>query len=173
MTRTAINFILWSVVLVLGQALIFNHIAILNVAMPFVFIYVILRLPITLSQNWVLTIAFFLGLLVDIFSDTYGMNSLSSTIIAALRKPVLRIYFPREEDLTYPQPSIRSLGFAVYLKYALTLTLIYCGVLFLIEAFTFFNPLQLIVRIVASTLLSTVIIVSIDSLTLRRSEKRL
>lgn len=173
MTRTALNFILWGIVLVLAQALVFNHIAIFNVAMPFVFIYLLMRLPVTMNQNWVLTIAFFMGLMVDVFSDTYGMNSLSCTILAALRTPVLRIYFPREEDLTFAQPSIRSLGFATFVKYVLTLSLVYCGVLFLIEAFTFFNLLQLVLRIFASTLLTTVIIVSIDSLTLRRSEKRL
>lgn len=168
MTRTTLIFIFWSLILVLAQAVVFNHICLFNVAMPFVFIYIIMRLPVTLSQNWVLTIAFFMGLAVDVMSDTQGMNSLSCTVLAGLRKPVLRLYFPREEDFTYPQPCIRSLGFGVYLKYALTMAFIYCLMIFMIEAFTFFNFLRILLRIVCSTLLTTVLLLCFDALTLRK-----
>ncbi|MDE6176499.1 MAG: rod shape-determining protein MreD [Paramuribaculum sp.] len=173
MIRTFLFFLLWSVVLVLAQALVFNHICIMNVAIPIVFIYIIIRLPLTLGPKWTLTVAFLLGLAVDIFSDTYGMNSLSSVITAALRRPVLRAYFPREQDLSYPQPSIRALGAAPYIKFVLTITLIYCVILFLVESLTFFNPLRLVLRVVCSTILSSLILISIDSLSLRHREKRL
>lgn len=173
MSKTTLQFILLGVILVLAQVIVFNHICLFNVAVPLVFIYLIVRLPITLSVNWTLTIAFALGLIVDVFSDTYGMNALACTILAMLRKPVIRLYVPREEDLTRPEPSMLSLGMAVYLKYLLTMTLIYCTFIFVIEAFTFFNPLQLVLRIICSTILSLVIMLGIDSLMTPRSEKRL
>ncbi len=173
MSKTTIQFIILSIVLVLAQVVVFNHIYLFNVAVPMVFIYVIIRLPITLAINWVLTVSFFLGLTVDIFSDTYGMNALSCTVLAMLRRPVLRLYVPREEDLTRPEPSMQSLGTAVYLKYLLTMTLLYCMLIFTIEAFTFFNPLQLLLRIIFSTLLSMALMVGVDSLMTPRSEKRL
>ena len=75
MSKTVLKFILLGIILVLAQVIVFNHICLFNVAVPLVFIYLILRLPITLSLNWLLTISFFLGLIVDIFSDTYGMNT--------------------------------------------------------------------------------------------------
>lgn len=173
MTRTFLAFFFWSIVLVLAQAIVFNHICIFNVAMPFVFIYIILRLPVTLSQNWALTIAFAMGLAVDILSDTQGMNALSCTTLAGLRRSILRLYIQREEEITYPQPCIRSLGMAVYLKYAVTMALIYCTMIFAIEAFTFFDVVRLVLRIVCSTALTTLLLLCIDSLTLRRNEKRL
>lgn len=173
MSKTTLQFILLAVILVLTQVLVFNHVCLFNVAVPLVFIYLIVRLPVTMSVNWVLTVSFILGLTVDVFSDTYGMNTLSCTILAMVRKPVIRLYVPREEDLARPEPSIRSLGAAVYFKYLLTMTLIYCTLIFVIEAFTFFNPLQLVLRIVCSTLLSMVIMLGIDSLMTPRSEKRL
>ena len=173
MSKTILQFILLGLVLVLTQVIVFNHICIFNVAVPMVFIYLIVRLPITLSINWVLTISFGLGLIVDIFSDTYGMNTVSCTVLGMVRRPVLRLYVPREEDLTRPEPSILSLGIAVYIKYLLSMTLIYCTIVFVIEAFTFFNPLQLVLRIVFSTLLSMLIMLGIDSLMTPRSEKRL
>lgn len=157
----------------LAQVIVFNHICLFNVAVPMVFIYLIFRLPITLSLNWTLTVSFFLGLIVDIFSDTYGMNAVACTVVAMLKHPVLRLYVPREEDLTRPEPSMLSLGVAVYMKYLLTMTVIYCTLIFIIEAFTFFNPLQLVLRIVFSTILSMIIMLGIDSLMTSRSEKRL
>ena len=90
-----------------------------------------------------------------------------------LRRPILRLYVPREEDLTKPEPTMMSLGTAVFLKYLLTTTLLYCFLIFTIEAFTFFNPLQLLLRIVFSTLLSMIVMLGIDSLMTPRSEKRL
>lgn len=175
MSKTTLQFLLLGFILVLAQVVVFNHICLFNVAVPMVFFYLIIRLPITLSINWVLTIGFFLGLIVDIFSDTYGMNALACTIEAMLRRPILRLYVPREEDLTRPEPSMYSLGTSAYLKYLLTMTLLYCTLIFLIEAFTFFNPIQLGLRIVTSTMLSMsmVLMLGIDSLMTPRSEKRL
>ncbi len=173
MSKTVLQFILLGFILVLAQVIVFNHICLFNVAVPLVFIYLLVRLPITLSVNWMLTIGFFLGLIVDIFSDTYGMNTLACTIEAMMRKPILRLYVPREEDLTRPEPSMYSLGTATYLKYLLTLTLLYCGLIFLIEAFTFFNPVRLLLRIVFSTILSMALMIGIDSFMTPQSEKRL
>ena len=168
-----LQFILLGFILVLAQVMVFNHICLFNVAVPMVFIYLLVRLPITLSVNWMLTIGFFLGLTVDIFSDTYGMNTLACTVEAMMRKPILRLYVPREEDLTRPEPSMYSLGTATYLKYLLTMTLLYCSLIFLIEAFTFFNPIRLLLRIVFSTILSMALMVGIDSFMTPQSEKRL
>lgn len=173
MSKTTLQFLLLGLILVLAQVIVFNHICLFNVAVPMVFIYLIFRLPITLSLNWTLTFSFFLGLIVDIFSDTYGMNAVACTVVAMLKHPVLRLYVPREEDLTRPEPSMLSLGVAVYMKYLLTMTVIYCTLIFIIEAFTFFNPLQLVLRIVFSTILSMIIMLGIDSLMTSRSEKRL
>jgi hypothetical protein len=173
MSKTTLQFLLLGFILVLAQVIVFNHICLFNMAVPMVFFYLIIRLPITLSVNWLLTIGFFLGLTVDIFSDTYGMNALACTVEAMLRRPILRLYVPREEDLTRPEPSMYSLGTSAYLKYLLTMTLLYCTLIFLIEAFTFFNPIQLVLRIVSSTILSMVLMLGIDSLMTPRSEKRL
>lgn len=139
MSKTTLQFILLGIILVLAQVIVFNHICLFNVAVPLVFIYLIVRLPITLSVNRLLTIAFVLGLTVDIFSDTYGMNTLSCTVLAMMRKPILRLYVPREEDLTRPEPSMYTLGTATYLKYLLTMTLLYCTLIFIIEALHLFQ----------------------------------
>lgn len=173
MARTILNFALLFVVLVLAQVVVFNHLYLFNVALPLVFIYFIIRLPVTMNLNWVLTVSFLLGLTVDIFSDTQGMNALACTIFATLKKPILRLYFPREEDLNDPEPSIKSLGLGIYVKYLITMSLVYCTLYFVIESFSFFNPVRLLLRIVCSSALTFLLILGIDSLTVRKNAKRL
>lgn len=172
MSKTIIHFILLFIALIFIQ-IICNRICLFNIAVPFVFIYFIFRLPLTLSVNWVLTFSFFLGLIIDIFSNTQGMSALACTIIGGLRKPVFTIYFPREEDMPNPIPSIRTLGIANYIKYLTTLTFIYCTLIFLIQSFTF-NDLGLtVLRIIGSTILSSIVLFGFDILATTNREKRL
>ncbi len=173
MAKTVIQFILLFIVLVLAQVLIFNHLFLFNTALPLAFIYFIMRLPISLSAISVMSVSFLLGLTIDIFSDTPGMNALACTILAVTRMPVLHLYAPREEDVNNLEPSIKSLGIATYTKYALSISLIYCTIFFLIESFSFFNPMRLVLRILGSTILTFIFIMCIDCLTTQRREKRL
>ena len=173
MSKVTFKFIILAVVLVLLQVVGLNHMCIFGLAVAFIYIYVILHLPIDLSQNLALTIGFFLGLTVDVFSDTQGVCALSCTILAAVRGPVLRLYLPREEDLTDPCPSIKSLGAPIFMKYALTMSLIYCTVIYIVDAFSFFNPVRLLFRILSSTLLTWLIIIAVDTIISKKDEKRL
>ncbi len=56
MARISIELLIYTLVLVLAQVLVFNHICLFGVAVPFVFIFVLLRLPVTLSREWCFTI---------------------------------------------------------------------------------------------------------------------
>lgn len=163
MTKTIVQFAVLFIVLVLAQAVMFNNICLFNLAVPFFFIYFIIRLPITLSEGWVMTLSFLAGLIVDIFANTQGMNALACTFLAAVRRPVLHLYFPREDELTIPEPSIKSLGVDVYVKYMFTMVAIYSTVIFVIEAFSFFDPFRLVLRILCSTLLTFLLLLGLDN----------
>lgn len=162
-----------AIVLLLVQVIVLNRICLFGVAVPFAFIYIILRLPVSMSKEWLFTLSFLIGFTVDIFSDTGGIASLSCLFIAALRRPVLHLYFPREDELTDPFPSIASLGLLTYFKYALTTSLLYCMFAFTLESLSLFHFWHLIGCVVASTILTTALLTGIDSLTLPRREKRL
>ena len=153
MSKTVLKFILLGIILVLAQVIVFNHICLFNVAVPLVFIYLICDCR-SRFRSTGFSPSVFSRSDSRHFSDTYGMNTVSCTILAMCRRPILRLYVPREEDLTRPEPTMHSLGTATYLKYLLTMTLLYCTIIFLIEAFTFFNPVRLLLRIVFSTILS-------------------
>ncbi len=172
MTKTVIQFIVLFVALILLQ-LVCNKIVLWGIAMPVVFIYLILRLPVNLHDGWGLTIAFFTGLLLDIFSNTPGMNALACTIMAMMRRPVFNLFVSRENDMNIPIPSVDSMGVGDYFKYMATLVTLYCVLIFLIQAFSLHNIGLTLARIAGSSVLSIIIIFGLDSLVSTRREKRL
>ena len=148
-------------VLILAQTVIFNNLALYGVALPLVFIYVLVSLPVTLGTNWAMTIGFLSGLAVDIFSDTPGLNALSCTLLAF-------------DEIGPVSLGLRSLGAEVYLKYMFTLVLLYCTLVFTIEAFELFNLRLWLLRITCSTVYTFVFIYAFASLAGRsRNEKKL
>ena len=112
--------------MLLAQVLICNHIAIFNVAVPIIFIYFIIRLPISLGKGILFTLAFIMGLSVDIFADTTGVNALACTVLAAMKHPIYYAYVPKDDKTKFLTPSISSLGIGIYCKYLVTMVGFYC-----------------------------------------------
>lgn len=152
------------IVLVLVQVLICNHIMLFNLAVPFVFIYFILRLPVGISQNMVLTIAFLMGFLVDLFSDTPGVNSLACTVMAAVKPTVFYAYVARDDKTKKIVPAISTVGWQAYSKFALTMSLIFCFLVFTIEFMSFAGVDEILFMTAASSLLTFALIIAMDSL---------
>lgn len=172
MTKTVIQFVVLFFALLVLQ-LVCNKIVLFNIAMPVVFIYIILRLPVNMHGGWVLTVAFFAGLIVDIFNNTPGMNALACTLLAAARRPVFNMFVSRENDMNIPIPSVDSMGVGDYFKYMATLVTLYCILIFLIQAFSLHNIVLTLARIAGSSALSIIIIFGLDTLVSTRREKRL
>ena len=120
-----------------------------------------------------MTLSFLIGFVVDIFSNTLGMFSMSCVILAVFRKPIFSLFYPREDELTIPIPSIRTLGVGNYIKYMFTLTVLFCTCIYIIQLFTFSNIMLTLLRIIGSSILSAIILFGFDSIANTRREKRL
>ena len=173
MSKTTLTLLLLFIILVPAQAVFFNNLVLFNVAIPLVFIYLHITLPVTMGDNVALTVGFLTGLAVDILSDTPGVNTLASTILVFVRKPVFHLYVSTDIDLAEQRPSPRTMGTAAFLKYSLTMTFIYCLMVFTIEALQVFNLRLYALRTVCSTVFSFIIIYAIACLTSSSREKRL
>ena len=164
MIRGILIDILIAILLVLLQAVVCNHICVFDIATPFVFIFIILQLPLSLSINWVMTIAFFVGLSVDIFSDTQGMNALACLLLAVLRHPIFSMYVFRDDKFEDIAPSVATVGVPTYFKYALTASNLYCILICTIQDFSFAEIPLVVMRIIGCTILTTMTVVAIDLL---------
>ena len=173
MNRTAINILLTALILIPAQAVFFNNMVLFNVAVPMVFIYIIISLPITYNPSLRMTIGFLSGLAVDILSDTPGLNALGCTLLAFSQRGIFHLYVSDDIDLAEQRPAPRNMGIAAFMKYALTMIAVYCLIIFVIEAFQAINLRLFVLRVVCSTIYTFVIIYAIAGLSASPREKRL
>jgi len=169
MNKDILKFIILFILMVLVQVLICNHIALFNMAVPIVFIYFIIRLPMNLGKGWLFTFAFLIGLCVDICSDTLGINTLSCTLLSALKNPVYYAYVPKDDKTVNLIPSISSLGIATYCKYLITMIGLYCLMAFAIEYFNFADIKEIALLSISSCFLTFIILLAIDCLIISKS----
>ena len=143
--------------------LILNNVHIAGYATPFLYIYLILKFESDTPRNALMLWAFCLGLAVDVFSDTPGMNAAATVLLAFLRPTFLRLFVPRD-TLESIVPSIRTMGVSPFLKYLVVSVFVHHGVLLTIEFFSFAHMGTLLLRIVASTLLTVVCIMAVEGM---------
>lgn len=153
----------WFVGLVLVQVLILNQMHILGYATPFLYIYFILKINSKVGRNELMLWAFMLGLAVDIFGNTPGMNAAAATCLAFSRSSLLRLVTLRSEDEGF-RPGINSLGISSFSRYTLLASALFCTVLLLIDTFSFFHLGRLILKIIASTISTFIFIFCAESI---------
>lgn len=153
----------WFIGLVLLQVLVLNRIHINGYATPFFFIYFILKYNSGVSRNTLMIWAFLLGLSVDIFSNTPGMNAASATILAFLREPILRLVTLRDSVEDF-EPGIKSMGISPYFRYILLCTFLFCTVLLVIDTFSFFNLPVLLLKILTDAFATIVCILCAEAI---------
>jgi len=81
------------VLLILIQVLIFNTLNFLGFINPMVYVVFFYWYPIKGNRALFMLVAFFLGLVIDIFSDTMALNTLASLTIAYARPVIMRFCF--------------------------------------------------------------------------------
>jgi len=153
--------ILLFALLTLVQVFILNKIHLFGYATPFLYLYFILTLKQDLSRNKLMLWSFAIGLVVDIFSNTFGIHAAACTLIAFLRPPLLRLLAMREES-DPDTPGIRSMGAGAFRRYAFITILIHHAVVFMLEYFSFAYPLPLAISILSSTIFTLLMVMSIE-----------
>ena len=172
MARTVLYFFILFIAMVILQAVVFNRIWLFNVAIPLVFIFFFLSLPEDTDVKLVLTLSFILGISVDIFSDTLGLNALCCTISAGLRRPIIYLYVPRDESSSEKVLTPSTMGRGRYMKYLITMTTLYCTLFFVVLSTEFFSPGRMLLRIAASSLLTFILILAFSNFLLPSADKR-
>lgn len=133
--RRYIEYILWFVGLVLAQVLLFNNVQIAGVINPFPYIYMLVALPTKTNRIGLLFTGFFIGLAIDVFSNTWGVHAAATTLAAYLR-PYLFTLVATQEDREKTLPRYNTMHKA-YIKYAVLMVLVHHLALFSLEAFSF------------------------------------
>ena len=162
-----VNRLMMFVVLLVVQVLVLNHVWLLNVATPLLYVYFAITFPRNTEKGEVLGWCFFLGLLIDIFSNTPGLAAGTLTLIGMTQTYLVELFVPRDsvENL---EVSAATLGWGKFSMLSGILTLIYCLLFFILEAFNFFDWQLWILRAVFSTVLTLLLMLAIESVRSRK-----
>lgn len=161
-----IKYILMFIVLVLLQVLVLNKISVLHFGVPFAYIYFIIKLPIGCNRNLTTLLGFLLGFVIDIFCNTPGVNAAATTLIGFICCPAQNLFFITD-DYKDQTPSLRILGGA-FMKFAIFMTLIHHIVLISLESFSYFNIKLVLLRILFSTILTSILVFAFEGLSLKK-----
>ena len=164
MIGTFLKRLFWLVVLMLLQVLVFNHVQILGYATPMLCVYLILLFPLGTSRSQILLWGFATGLLQDIFTNTPGMSAASLTLVALFQPDLLKLFASKDfvENEDAPVPSARSMNWPPFLRYVFVAVLINQMAFYLLEAFSFFNPIELGINVGGGTLMSFLVMVAME-----------
>jgi rod shape-determining protein MreD len=146
------------VFLVLFQVLILNNIQFSGYINPYFYIYFILLLPFE-TPRWLLLIsAFLLGISLDAFTNTFGLNAAACVLMAFVRPFVISAISTGTEFMTGHSPSLKNQGLKWFAYYSIILVLIHHFALFYLEIFRFTEFFQTLIRALLSSAFTLVLV---------------
>lgn len=163
MTIDTLKRVLTFLVLCLLQALVMNRIQLFYCATPLLYVYFVITFPRNYPKWSVLLWSFFMGVTVDMFANTPGVAAASLTLLGVIQLYLLELFLPRNAEENIPS-SAATLGWSNFSTLTSLLVFIYCLTFFSLEAFSFFNWLHWLACIGGSTVLTILIILTLESI---------
>jgi len=165
--RNIVRFIL----LLLIQVFVLNNIRINGYINPHLYVLFVLLLPFE-TPGWLLLISsFFLGLSIDIFAHTPGLNAAATVFMAFGRQGVIMLLSGAKGIEPGMKPGVKSMGFRWFFLYSLILILLHHLLLFYIEIFRFNEFFQTLYRVLLSTLATLVLVFLVEYLFIKKETK--
>ncbi len=156
------------IVLILLQLIIFSNIEFSGYVNPYVYVMFILILPFSIPSWFLLILAFFTGLVVDLFSGTLGVHAFATVMAGFVRPWILTLNITSEVNDPDMSPSLYRQGFRWFLFYTVTVVFVHHLSLFLVEVFTFSNFFHTLMRVLLSTVVTSFFIILFDFIRPRR-----
>lgn len=148
--------------LVAFQVLILNHLQIMGYGTPFLFVMILIYMPMGALKAGVLLWGFCTGLCVDIFTNTPGVASGAMTFVALIQPPLLKVMAPRDAADNII-PTMQTMGTWNYVRYIMIIFLSHHLVYFGLECFSLFHISEAALLMVASWVSSVLFAVLFES----------
>ncbi|MCB0430505.1 MAG: rod shape-determining protein MreD [Flavobacteriales bacterium] len=159
--KTLVNHIVRFIGLILLQVLVLNHIGFLGRFTPYLYLYILLVLPMDMNRSVVLLLAFCTGMVMDIFSNTAGMHTSACLLLAFIRPAVLG-YQNSREQFEGTRPGIITLGLKGFVSYVMILVLVHHILLLWLEVFTWTGVFSILFRALFNALLTGGLIIAVE-----------
>ena len=161
MMNSSMNRLKWFVGLVLLQGLIIGQIQAARIALPLVYILFILKLPSDIGKKQLLFYAFAIGLFVDIFGNTPGMNA-SASLWLAIARPTLLRWQTGHDAAEYFIPKVRTMGFGPYFRYIVPAVILHASVLNIIDTFSLVRINEIVMGTLSDSAVTIILFLLIE-----------
>lgn len=162
MRSSIASYLLTSILAIILQVFVFKQIqfgeSFLRYTHILFYPIIIFILPIRVSRNALLFIAFGIGILVDIFYNSLGIHTAALVITAFVRPIILQVLEPRGGYTVNSSPTRYHLGFNWFFQFSAILLFIHCLAYFAIEAFTLVYWKEILLGTIFSFIFSMIFI---------------
>ena len=157
--------------LVLLQVLFLNRICLFGYVTPLFYIWMIIRFDSSMKRYSILLWAFFLGLIIDMFSGTPGLNAASATLLAMFQPGIVKLFvsLDRHDVLV---PCSATMGGRPFMGYLLLMIALHHTVYFILRSIPLGDWTVLVLKVVFSTLLTFVLMLVTEHVTGSSGSKR-
>jgi hypothetical protein len=138
------------------QVLLLNNINFLGYINPYLYVLFLILYPFNGNQTLFLLLSFLLGLGVDIFEDSGGINAAACLVIAYMRPVLLRFSFGVSYDYQTIKFSNTQPGSRI--SYVAIMVFVHHFILFLLEFFNFAHFLLLLKKTFFSGLFTIILV---------------
>ena len=167
MIKSLVKILAYFVLFVSTQVLIMDNIHLFRLVTPFLYLYIIIKIPVNVSRSPVIAISFLLGITIDMFYNTLGMHAAACSLAGMIRNPLMNTF--SEKKITENEtPSYRTLGVGAFMKYVIALVVAHHVTLYLIESISLFDPVFLLFRIFANVIVTVLFIFIIEAFNIER-----
>ena len=155
----------------LMQILFLNRISLFGYVTPLFYIWLIVRFDSYMKRTGMLLWAFSLGLVLDMFSGTPGLNAASATFLAMVQPGIVKVFVQTER---YEQliPSSATMGSRPFAGYLLLMTVLHHTTYFLLRSIPLGDWSVLVLKVIFSTLLTFIFMIVAERLTSSSGTKR-
>jgi len=155
----------------LMQILFLNRISLFGYVTPLFYIWLIVRFDSYMKRTSMLLWAFSLGLVMDMFSGTPGLNAASATLLAMVQPGIVKMFVQTER---YEQlfPSSATMGGRPFAGYLLLMTVLHHTTYFLLRSIPLGDWSVLVLKVIFSTLLTFIFMIVAERLTSSSGTKR-
>lgn len=135
-TKLIRNILIFMGLIVL-QLLILDNIRLGSFIHPCVYVLFVLLLPFDTSRLSLMFNGFIIGMVIDVFNGTPGLNAAATVLVAYLRPYIISLVSRKSELEGKTYPSITEMELKWFIIYTLLLLIVHNLTLFLLEAFSF------------------------------------
>ena len=153
-------------IFILIQVYVLNKIPHLHrLITPYLYYLPLLWLPFSVSRIGLLIIGFITGLTLDYFVNTPGLHAAACLLVAYIRPFVINVLTPKDSsEFNYREPSPKAIQWTPYAIYVFVLTLLHHGYMVFLEWLDFGSLLDFMIKVIASTGISMLLIFTVELL---------